>query len=415
MCVQNPLKVTIVNYEGEEEIEASYFPADVAKEGSRKMPFSKEIYIDRADFEENPPKGYYRLTPTQPVRLKHAYIIKYEDAVRDEDGTIVELKVTYYPDSKSGSDTSGIKVKSAIQWVEAQHAKKVELRLYDRLFRVENPQGIEDLNPDSLKIVKDALVEPAVIKEKEERFQFERMAYFYKEPIDYSDDKPVFNKIVGLKDSWAKKTKPKEPKPQQKQKTESKKEQKEGSVAPMTNEQQKLFDHYTKELLLNKEVANTLARDEILSSFYEEALKSTPNAAISIANLVVNEVARELKQQEDSSKLKFTPKQIADLASLIYDETISTKIAKDVFEEMKQNGEDPKTIVKRKGLEQISDPTVIVPIIEKIIEQNPDNVEKYKNGNKKLFGFFIGQVLKATGGKANPKVVNELVHKALDS
>ena len=416
MCVQDPLKVTIENYEGEEEIEAAYFPADVAKEGSRKMPFGKEIYIDRTDFEENPPKGYYRLTPDQPVRLKHAYIIRCKEVVKDEQGNVVEIKAEYYPNSRSGSDTSGIKVKSAIQWVEAKHAKKAELRLYDRLFRIENPQGIEDLNQDSLKIVKNALVEPAVIEENEERFQFERMGYFYKEPVDYSDEYPVFNKIVGLKDSWAKKSKPKpeKKKEQPKQKAQPKKEQKEGSVAPMTKEQQALFERYIKELKLNEEVANTLARDAKLSSFYEEALEDAPKAAVSIANLVANEIARELKQKEQN-ELKFTPKQIAKLASMIEDETISTKIAKEVFEAMSQNGEDPQEYVKSRGLEQISDPNLILPVIEEVIEKNPQNVEKYRSGNKKLFGFFIGQVLKATGGKANPKIVNELVAQKLDS
>ncbi len=417
MCVEQPLKVTIENYEGEEEIEASYYPSDVPKEGSRKMPFSKEIYIDRADFEENPPKGYYRLTPSQPVRLKHAYIIKCKEIIKDEEGNIVEIKAEYFPDSKSGSDTSGIKVKSAIQWVSAPHAKRVELRLYDRLFKVENPQGIEDLNPNSLRIVNDALVEPAVIEEKEqERFQFERMGYFYKEPVDYSDEHPVFNKIVGLKDSWAKKSKPnsEKKKEQPKQKAQPKNEQKEGSVIPMTKEQQALFDRYTKELSLNSEVANTLARDAQLATFFEEALQNAQKSAVSIANLISNEVARELKQK-DLNELKFTPQQIADLAQMIDNETISTKIAKEVFELMNQSGEDPQKIVKSRGLEQISDPDVIAPIIDQIIDKNPQNVQKYKEGNKKLFGFFIGQVLKATQGKANPKIVNELVAKKLDS
>ncbi len=414
MCVQEPLKVTIENYEGEEEIEASYYPADVAKEGSRTMPFGKEIYIDRSDFEENPPKGYYRLTPTQPVRLKHAYIIQYKDAVRDENGNIVEIIAEYFPNSRSGSDTSGIKVKSAIQWVSATHAKKAELRLYDRLFGVENPQGIEELNPDSLKIVKNALVEPAVIEEKgHERFQFERMGYFYKEPVDYNDEHPVFNKIVGLKDSWSKKSKPKqeEKKPQQKKATQAKNKQKEGSAVPMTKEQEVLYKRYRKELLLNNEVANTLARDENLSAFFEEALKEY-NVPTSIANIVTNEVARELKNKEPND-LKFTSKEIAKLAELIDNETISTKIAKEVFEAMNQSGEDPETIVKSRGLEQISDPTLIMPIIEEVIEKNPQNVQKYKEGNQKLFGFFVGQVLKASGGKANPKIVNQLITQAL--
>jgi len=137
MCVLDPLKVTIENYEGNEELDSSYYPDDVPKEGSRALPFSKEIYIERDDFNENPPKGYFRLTPDQPVRLKHAYIITCKEVIKDTNGKIVEIIAEYNPASKSGSDTSGIKVKSAIQWVEAKSAKAVEVRVYDRLFKDE--------------------------------------------------------------------------------------------------------------------------------------------------------------------------------------------------------------------------------------------------------------------------------------
>ena len=408
MCVLDPLKITIENYEGSEELNTSYYPDDVPKEGSRKLPFSREIYIERDDFMENPPKGYFRLTPEQPVRLKGAYIISCKEVIKDADGKITEIKAAYYPDSKSGSDTSGIKVKSAIQWVSAADAKSVEVRLYDRLFSCEAPEGIEDINPDSMQVVKNALIEPAVITERpDERFQFERQGYFYADPIDYSDEKPVFNKIVGLKGAWDQKREKKEPvvKPQ------VKKVQVDGEVAAMSEAQQALFDKYTSELKLNNEVANTLARDEQLSSFYEEAL-SMLNSPVNLANIVSNEVARELKQMQ-LSELKFNAKQIAELIKMIDDTTISNKIAKQVFEEMAKSGKSPAVIVEEKGLVQISDPAIIAPIIDEIIAKNPDNVAKFKAGNTKLLGFFVGQVLKSTGGKANPKVVNELVAQKL--
>ncbi len=408
MCVLDPLKVTIENYEGSEELDAPYYPHDVPKEGSRKIPFSREIYIERDDFMENPSKGYFRLTPEQPVRLRHAYIITCKEVIKDADGNIIEIKAEYHPDSKSGSDTSGIKVKSAIQWVDAAEAKRVEVRLYDRLFKDEAPDGVEDINPDSLKVIKDALIEPAVILEKpDERFQFERQGYFYADPIDYTDEAPVFNKIVGLKDSWSKKKKTTEPTP----KPQAKKVQIDGEVVPMSEAEQALFDKYTSELGLNTEVANTLARDEHLSSFYEESL-SILNSPVALANIVANEVARELKQMQ-SSELKFNAKQISELVKMIDDETISSKIAKQVFEEMVKSGENPTQIVEAKGLVQISDPAKILPIIDEVIAKNPDNVEKFKAGNTKLLGFFVGQVLKTTGGKANPKVVNELVAEKL--
>jgi len=408
MCVLDPLKVTIENYEGSEELDASYYPDDVPKEGSRKLPFSKEIYIERDDFMENPTKGYFRLTPDQPVRLKHAYIITCKEVIKDADGKIVEIIAEYNPASKSGSDTSGIKVKSAIQWVEAKSAKEVEVRVYDRLFKDEAPEGLEDVNPDSLKVIKNALIEPAVITEKPDvRFQFERQGYFYADPVDYTDEKPVFNKIVGLKESSSKKKKA----PQKAPKSETKKVQVDGEVVAMSEAEQALFDKYTNELGLNSEVANTLARDEQLSKFYEEAL-AVLNSPVNLANIVTNEVARELKQMQ-ASELKFSAKQIAELVKMVDDETISNKIAKQVFEEMAKSGESPTQIVEAKGLVQISDPAKIAPIIDEIIEKFPDNVEKFRAGNTKLLGFFVGQVLKSTGGKANPKVVNELVAEKL--
>ena len=405
MCVVEPLKVTIENYDGFEEIEASYYPHDVPKEGSRKLPFSKEIYINRDDFMETPPKGYFRLTPDQPVRLKYAYIIRCREIIKDENGKIIEIKAEYYKDSKSGSDSSGVKVKSAIQWVEAREAREVEIRLYDRLFKEEAPEGVDDINPDSLKIIKDALIEPAVVAEKPDvRFQFEREGYFYADPIDYSDERPVFNKIVALKDSWTKKR-------VVANKPQSKKVQIDGAVVPMSRDEEILFKRYSSELKLNSEVANTLARDRELSNFFEEALLEL-NAPVALANIITNDVARELKQLE-ISELKFSAKDIAELIKMVEDEIISSKIAKEVFENMSRTGDNPKEIVEEKGLIQISDPDIILSIIDEVIEKNPDNVEKFRAGNSRLLGFFVGQVLKATGGKANPKIVNELVGKRL--
>ena len=408
MCVLDPLKVTIENYEGEEAIEASYYPHDVPKEGSRTLPFSKEIYIERDDFMENPPADYYRLSPTQPVRLKHAYIISVKEVIKDASGQITEIKAVYHANSKSGSDTSGIKTKSAIQWVSKSHAKAVEVRLYERLYKVDAPDGLEDLNPDSLHIIKDAYIEPAVIIEKPDvRFQFERQGYFYADPVDYTDDKPVFNKIVGLKDSWSKKaetaekTSPKAP--------AQKVAHVEGEVAPMSDAEKALFEHYTTTLKLNPEIANTLARDADLALFYNEAV-TLLNSPISLANIIANEVARELKQ---TASLSFQAKDIVELVKMMDEGMISNKIAKHVFEEMVKTGDQPANIVKAQGLIQISDPAQLQPLIDDVIAKNPDNVAKYKAGNTNLFGFFVGQVLKSSGGKANPSVVNDLVAECL--
>lgn len=404
MCVLDPLKVELENYSGCEEIDASFYPEDVKKQGSRKLSFSNEIYIERDDFCENPPKGYFRLTPNQPVRLKHGYIITCKEVVKDENGQILKIIAKVIPNSKSGFDKSGVKTKSAIQWVDKNTAKSAEIRLYDRLFINESPESFEDLNPNSLKIIKNALVEKAAIEESDERFQFERQGYFYKDPALFSKENPVFNKIVGLKDGWNK---------QQKStiKPKQKASHTEGEVAPLSQKEQKIYEKLIKTDNLNQEIANTLAKDEFLYKFYEDALKEFDGAKL-IANLVTNEVARELKINSD---LKFSPKNIATLAKMLFDENISSKIAKDIFEIMSKTGQNPEEIIKEKGLIQINDKAQISTFIDEVIAKNETKVNEYKAGNSKLFGFFVGEVLKLSKGRANPKVVNELVGVRLAS
>jgi glutaminyl-tRNA synthetase len=211
MAVLNPLKVVITNYpEGHmEELEAVNNPED-ERAGKRKMPFSREIYIEREDFMENPSKKYFRLSPGNEVRLKYAYIIKCEDVIKDTDGTVIELHCTYDPNSRSGHDTSGKKVKSTIHWVSAPQAAEAEVRLFDRLFTEASMGDIPEdkdykdyLNPDSLQTVK-AYIEPALkALPVSANVQFERLGYFVTDP-DGTPGKPVFNRTVTLKDTWAK-------------------------------------------------------------------------------------------------------------------------------------------------------------------------------------------------------------------
>lgn len=207
MVVFDPVKVIITNYTSEEELLKSENNPEDPDGGEREVPFSNELYIEREDFMENPPKKYFRLAPGQMVRLKSAYIIKCEEVIKDENGTITELRCTYIPESKSGSDTSGIHVKGTLHWVSVKHAVTVEVREYDRLFKVEDPSSeIGDfkdyINPDSLKIVKTAFAEPSLKNAKfEDRYQFIRKGYFTLDK-DSSTSGMVFNKTVGLKDSW---------------------------------------------------------------------------------------------------------------------------------------------------------------------------------------------------------------------
>ena len=215
MVVFDPVKVVITNYVAtnarnvHEEIMHSENNPEDPDGGERDLPFSNEIYIEREDFMENPPKKYFRLAPGQMVRLKSAYIIKCEEVIKDEKGNVTELRCTYIPESKSGSDTSGIHVKGTLHWVSVKHAITIEVREYDRLFKVEDPSNEDGdfkdyINPGSLKIVKAAFAEPSLVKAKfAERYQFIRKGYFTLDK-DSSTEGIVFNKTVGLKDSYPK-------------------------------------------------------------------------------------------------------------------------------------------------------------------------------------------------------------------
>ncbi|MEJ5222915.1 MAG: glutamine--tRNA ligase/YqeY domain fusion protein [Anaerolineales bacterium] len=212
MAVLKPLKLVIDNYPDDlvEEMDAINNPEDPAA-GTRKVPFSKVLYIEQDDFRETPPPKYFRLYPGNEVRLRYAYLITCTGVVKDEAGNVVEVHATYDPATRGGDAPDGRKVKSTIHWVSARHAAPAEVRLYEQLFTVERPDDTEDLesilNPNSLEVLENCFVEPALGgAQPGERFQFERTGYFCVDP-DSTPEKRVFNRIVSLKDTWAKEQK----------------------------------------------------------------------------------------------------------------------------------------------------------------------------------------------------------------
>ncbi len=215
MAVLNPLKVVITNYpEGQvENLTAINNPEDESA-GTRQVPFSREIYIERDDFMENPPKKYFRLAPGQEVRLRYAYFIKCEEVIKDAEGNIVELHCSYDPASKGGNSPDGRKVKGTIHWVSAKHAIDAEVRLFDRLFSKENPEDVEEgqtfldnINPDSLQVLQNCKLEPELAKAQVmDKMQFERLGYFCVDK-DSTPEHLVFNRSCTLKDSWSKESK----------------------------------------------------------------------------------------------------------------------------------------------------------------------------------------------------------------
>ncbi|NOQ46613.1 MAG: glutamine--tRNA ligase/YqeY domain fusion protein [Desulfobulbaceae bacterium] len=210
--VLNPLKVVITNYpeEQEEKLEARNHPQK-PEMGSRLVPFSREIYIEATDFMEDAPKKFFRLSVGREVRLRYAYFITCREVIKNDNGEVVELRCTYDPETRGGSAPDGRKVKGTIHWVSVKHALKVEVQLYDRLFTVEHPDMDKEkdfkefLNPNSLQVLDNCMLEPSLIDAKpKDRFQFERQGYFCLDFVDSTPERPVFNRIVTLRDTWAK-------------------------------------------------------------------------------------------------------------------------------------------------------------------------------------------------------------------
>jgi glutaminyl-tRNA synthetase len=208
MAVMNPVKLIIDNYPDDrsEELDAENNPENPSA-GTRRVAFCRELFVEEEDFAESPPKGWHRLTPGKEVRLKHAYIVRCERAIRDADGRLVEIHCTFDPETRGGATPDGRKIKGTLHWVSARHAARAEIRLIDHLFLEEEGEGGPKINPDSLVRIESCMLEPSLAEAKPgAHFQFLRQGYFTADEKDHTPGRPVFNRTVGLRDSWGKKT-----------------------------------------------------------------------------------------------------------------------------------------------------------------------------------------------------------------
>ncbi|MCB9160442.1 MAG: glutamine--tRNA ligase/YqeY domain fusion protein [Caldilineaceae bacterium] len=429
MCVLEPLKVTITNYPADEVewLDADLWPRDVPKEATRPVPFARELFIERSDFMEAPPAGFKRLSPGAEVRLRYAYVIKCDEVVKDPaTGEVVELRCSYDPATRGGT-VSGRKVKGTIHWVAAAQSVPCEVRIYDRLFANANPEDVpeggsflDNLNPDSLRIITDARVEHSVAGVAAgERFQFERQGYFVADIVDSRPDAPVFNRIVALRDTW-KKNADEEPSSQPATQT-SPDAPEEVVVGTVSAERAAAraadadlharFQRYQQELGLAEGDADMLTGEPAVAAFYEDALAAHDNPKL-VANWLIHGLLAA-RDDQPLADLGVTPAQLGRLAALVDEGAISSNIAADVLAEMLAGGGDPAAIVDAKGLRQVSDAGALQPVIAEVVAANPDKAAAYRNGKDGLIGFFVGQVMRQTGGKANPQLVRELLEAEL--
>ena len=424
MCVLRPLKVVVVNYPVDvtDELEAPYYPRDVPKEGTRKVPFTRELYIEREDFAEDPPAKFFRLAPGREVRLRYGYLIRCVDVVKAATGEVTEVHCTYDPDTRGGTAPDGRKVKGTIHWVSAPRSLPAEVRLYDRLFGESAPEAVEDgedftggLNLQSKVVLTESRIEPSVLDDPPgTRYQFERQGYFCSDSVDSTRDALKFNRTVGLRDTWAKVVaedrkesagrRPKVPRVKSgtgKPKAEAQEPRQQLDPVAVAK-----AEYYVTEVGLAEDQAAILGGNETLSRIFDEAVAVHADSR-TVAGWVVNELPGMLKQGRESAP-ELTGEQIGKLVALIDDGTISRPIAKEVLAEMVEQGGDPEEIVEARGLTQLADLSLLDPLVHGVLDQHGDKVEEYRTGRIGLLGFFVGQVMKESGGRANPETVKKL-------
>jgi glutaminyl-tRNA synthetase len=439
MAVLDPLKVVLTNYPaGEtEEIDAPLFPHDVPREGSRPVPFTRELWIERADFEEDPPKGFRRLVPGGEVRLRYAYVIRCDEVIKDADGRVVELRCTYDADTRGGATGDGRKVKGTIQWVSVPHALAAEVRLFDRLIldsdlaelgEDETFDPSEHMNPDSLVVVRGAWIEPSVATDPADtRYQFERTGYFWRDPVDGLGDRPVFNRIVALKDSWARR----EATPAGRDAEPAARERAGGArgdagradaarpaepegrepgrrTRDLQPESAARFERYRSEFGVIDEHAELLARSP---DFFEAALAEHHDATTVASWIVVD--LRGLLGDRSLSELPFGGAAVGRLAALVDAGKVSRRAAKDVLARMVDEGGEPEEWIESMGLERVSDADELGAIIESVLAGRPDKVAEYREGKTGLIGFFVGQVMKESRGAADPATAKRMLSERL--
>ncbi len=420
--VLRPLKVTITSWPAGqvEELTGPYFPADIGLPGERVLPMSRDVVIEQDDFMIDPPAGYQRLAPGRTVRLRHGYCITCDEVV-EEDGEVVEVLASHVPGSV-GQTPDGVKVWGVIQWVSAPHAVPAEVRLYDRLFSVAHPGFAEDistvLNPLSLEVIDDALLEPSMAAaEAGSRWQLERVGYFAVDPVDSRPGALVLNRVIGLRDSWqggateaAADTEAPAPKKSAKSKTRPPKRSRaeyRAEARARDPELARRYETWPAAHGISEAEADLLTGDRVTGDVFAAAVVAgAPPGAV--ARWIVNEVG-----DRDLAASPLTGEGLARLLLAAERGSVTGAVAKSVFGEMLEHGGDPEQIIAERGLAQVDDEGAIAAMVDQALAANPDKVAQYREGKTALLGFFMGQVVKASQGKANPRVVQKALAERL--
>lgn len=401
MAVLDPLKVVLTDLpEGHvETIDAPLWPEDLPGDETRALPLEREIYIERGDYADDPPDGWRRLAPGREVRLRHAFVIRCDEVVRDEAGEVVELRCS--------RATEGRRVKGTVHWVPASASVPLEVRLYEHLFTCENPavdagdRPLTDfVNPASRRIV-TARAEPFLADAEPGRhWQLERTGFFYVDP-----DAPttVLHRVVTLRDSYTK------PAAQPRREREEKIISTAKGTVPRSEEREAFraahpefaaaFARYVDDLDVARTDADVITGDAELVAFFDAAVGAGAGAP-SAAKWIVNELLARTKERP-LAELPFDAGAFGRLVARVDEERVTASSAKDVLDELVERGGDPDAIIAERGLEVVRDTGVIEGILDDVVAAHPDEFARLKGGEEKLVGFFIGQAMRAAKGAAD--------------
>ncbi|MEM9876303.1 MAG: glutamine--tRNA ligase/YqeY domain fusion protein [Myxococcota bacterium] len=430
MCVLDPLPLIVENFPADappQMFDAPLFPPDVGRPGSRPVTFARELLIERSDFMRDPPRTFHRLAPGAEVRLRYAYIVTCTGFDEDEHGEVVAVRCRFDPDTAGGRAPR--RVRGTIHWVARDHAVDVEVRCYDRLFAVAQPREASEVNPDSLRVVTGKL-EGHGPTLTETHLQFERQGYFVRDP-DATAARLVFNRTVSLKDSWAKRAvtagttsssgeagseeagaRPRDTLPRDAATPASSPTVTSRPTPSPAAEALRAAHLVDGAPVIAIEDAERLVAHPHLASLFAEAVAAAPSRSEALARWTVNEVAAATKG-DPPTRGGLTGAALATLVAMVADGRLSVAAAKSVLDALVRDGGDPEAIVAAQGLERIGDEAIATSVVE-VVTQHPDEVARYRAGEKKLLGFLLGRVMRATGGRADAGTARRALLKALD-
>jgi glutaminyl-tRNA synthetase len=423
LAVLNPLPVTLVNWPAGkvEELDLPWWPGEPAR-GSRKVPLGRELLVERDDFSEAPPRDWKRLAPGREVRLAGAYLVRCDEVVRGPGGEPTGLRATVDLASRTGA-AAGKRAAGTLHWVDAARSIPAEVRLYDRLFRVEQPDAEEDflraVNPDSLVRAPGARLEPALgAAAPGSRYQFLRQGYFFADPLESRPGAPVWNRTITLKDTWAARTARTEPR-----RPAARREAPPPAAPPRRSRADARAEHHAAfadvaaryrrfeaELGLSPDDADLLSGSPEMADYFEAALAAheSPRA---VARWLLNDLLGLARQ--GFTALPLAAGAFGRFVALVDAGRLTPASGKTLLARLAAEGGEPEALMKELKLEKVEDRGAIDAAIGRVLAAHAAEVARYRAGEKKLLGVLLGAVMRETQGAAEPAVVRELLQSRL--